>query len=251
MSIENGHQDGHRGKVAVVTGGGSGLGLACARRLAGQGFRVHALGKDLEINLETEPAAAGNDAAFSFTDFDVTDEAAVLAFASRLDGLDVLINAAGIILHDMAEYAPAGFRRVIDVNLNGSQLMAWSLHDHLKARKGCVVNFASMWSTFGSGRNPAYSASKGAVLQLTRSLAVGWAADGIRVNAVAPGWIKTRMSVNAMSDPVRAEPIMRRIPLGQWGEPEDIAAAVSFLVSPEARYVTGAMLPVDGGYSIS
>ncbi len=243
MNVQNGHPTG----VAVVTGGGSGLGLACALRLARQGFRVHALGKDLEADEATLASASG----YSFLDFDVTDEAGVRAFAASLAGVDVLVNAAGIILHDKAEYDPAGFRRVLDVNVNGSQLMACALHPQLKASGGCVVNFASMWSIFGSGRNPAYSASKGAVLQLTRSLAVGWASDGIRVNAVAPGWIRTRMSATAMNDPARAEPILRRIPLGHWGDPEDIAAAVGFLVSPEARYITGAMLPVDGGYSIS
>jgi len=230
-------------RIAVVTGGGTGLGLACAKRLIAQGYTVHALGRDQEEEV--------SDPAFRFQSFDVTDEAAAEAFARDLPGVDALVNAAGIILHDQAEFSPAGFRKVVDVNLNGSQLMASVLHGALKARGGSVVNFASMWSYFGSGRNPAYSASKGAVVQLTRSLAVAWAADGIRVNAVAPGWIKTRMSINAMTDPVRSEPIMRRIPLGIWGEPSDIAAAVWFLLSSEARYVTGTTLPVDGGFSVA
>ena len=230
-------------KTAVVTGGGTGLGLACVKRLVREGYQVHVLGKDTEEDLR--------DPSITFTDFDVTNEAAALDFAASIGEVDTLVNAAGIILHDRREFSTEGFRQVVDVNLHGTQIMASALHANLKARKGSVLNFASMWSVFGSGRNPAYSASKGAVLQLTRSLAVAWAEDGIRVNAVAPGWIKTRMSVNAMSDPVRSEAIMRRVPLGYWGDPEDVAAAAWFLISPEARYITGVMLPIDGGYSIA
>lgn len=234
-------EDGKR--LAVVTGGGTGLGLAAVKRLRREGYRVVALGMDREEVLD-DPGA-------SFVDFDVTDRAAIEAFARSVDGLDALVNAAGIILHDGAEFTPEGFGRVMDVNVNGTQSISVALRQALAARRGSIVNFASMWSLFGSGRNPGYATSKGAVLQLTRSLAVAWAPEGIRVNAVAPGWVRTRMATRAMNDPDRAGPILKRIPLARWGEPEEVASVVSFLLSDEARYVTGVMVPVDGGYGVA
>ena len=227
---------------AIVTGGATGLGLACARKLLEDGFHVLSLGMDEEERIDHPH--------YVHRRFDVTDRKAIADLAHDTQGLDALVNAAGIILHEGREFAGDGFDKVMAVNLGGTQQLCFALHDALVARRGAVVNFASMWSIFGSSRNPAYSASKGAVLQLTRSLAHAWGGS-VRVNAVAPGWIRTRMSQAAMSDPARAEPILKRIPAGDWGEPADVAAAVAFLVSPAARYITGVMLPVDGGYSIA
>jgi len=230
-------------RLAIVTGGATGLGLACSKRLLALGYRVLALGMDSEEEIA--------DPRYQFEQFDVTDSNAIASIAKRFPELDALVNAAGIILHEGKEFTNSGFRKVMDVNVGGSQELAFALSDALKARKGAVVNFASMWSLFGSARNPAYSASKGAVLALTRSLAAAWGGTGVRVNAVAPGWIRTRMSVQAMSDPERAAPILRRIPMGDWGEPDDVAAAVTFLLSSDARYINGVLLPIDGGYSIA
>ena len=151
-------------------------------------------------------------------------------------------------MHEAKEFTPSGFRRVIDVNLVGTQLVTLALRGALSAARGSVVNVASVWSFFGSPRNPAYAASKGAVVQLTRSHAVGFAAEGIRVNAVAPGWIDTRLAAGAISNPERSAAIMARIPLARWGTPADVADVVAFLHSTDARYITGAILPVDGGY---
>ncbi|MBS0532025.1 MAG: SDR family oxidoreductase [Proteobacteria bacterium] len=226
--------------TAIVTGGGTGLGHAVAARLAGDGYKVLALGLDCEVDLPP---------AVEFRRFDVTDDHVAGTLAEEFSELDALVNAAGIILHDNAEFGSDGFRKVMDVNLGGTQRITYALKTALLKRRGAVVNFASLWSVFGSARNPAYSASKGAVLQLTKALAVAWAAEGIRVNAVAPGWIVTRMTASARSIPERNNAIAPRIPIGRWGQPEEIADVVAFLLSHQSRYVTGAMIPVDGGYS--
>lgn len=228
---------------AIVTGGATGLGLGCSKRLLADGFKVLSLGMDQEEIIDHEN--------YQHRVFDVTDQAAVTDLVRQTAELDALVNAAGIILHEGREFTDDGFDKVMQVNLGGTRTLSFGLKSALAARRGAIVNFASMWSIFGSPRNPAYSTSKGAVLQLTRSLAASWGADGIRVNAVAPGWIKTRMSKTAMGDPERAGPILKRIPAGDWGEPEDVGHAVGFLVSPAARYITGVMLPIDGGYSIA
>ncbi|MFT3955723.1 MAG: SDR family oxidoreductase [Piscinibacter sp.] len=229
--------------LAVITGGGTGLGLATGLELRQRGWRVIALG------LDTEPGLDGS--GITFERMDITDESAIAAVAARTPRLKLLANAAGIILHEGREHSVAGFRKVVDVNLHGTQLACVSFRAALAEGHGSVINFASMWSTFGSGRNPGYSASKGAVVSLTRALAVAYAAEGIRVNAIAPGWIDTRMSVNAFSDPERAGPILKRLPAGHWGQPSDVAKAAAFLASDDAGYITGVTLPVDGGYSIA
>lgn len=144
---------------------------------------------------------------------------------------------------------PEGFAEVIDINLNGTQRCCHAAHAALKVAGGCIINTASMLSFFGSGHVPAYSASKGGVAQLTRSLAIAWASDGIRVNALAPGWIATDLTSALTQNSERSAELVGRTPMGRWGEPSDLAGPALFLASPGAQFVTGIVLPVDGGYS--
>jgi NAD(P)-dependent dehydrogenase (short-subunit alcohol dehydrogenase family) len=138
--------------------------------------------------------------------------------------------------------------RVLDVNLTGTMRMCLAAREKLATAQGAVVNTGSMFSFFGAAHAPAYAASKGGVAQLTKSLAAAWAPQGIRVNAVAPGWIATELTRPAVEDQLRSGAILGRTPMARWGEPEDVAGAALFLLSDAARFVTGVVLPVDGGY---
>lgn len=230
-------------KTAIVTGGGTGLGQACVRQFLEDGYKVLSLGLDVEEKIDHPDHEERH--------FDVTDGDAIAALAAEFDGVDALVNAAGAILHDRREFTNDGFAKVMEINFTGAQRLCFALEAQLKARKGAIVNFASMWSIFGSTGNPAYSASKGAIDSFTRALAAAWGPAGVRVNAVAPGWVKTRMAVNAMNNPERAGPILSRIPMARWGEPKEVGAVVAFLVSPAASYINGVTLPIDGGYAIA
>ena len=181
---------------------------------------------------------------------DVSDAQSIDTLIARLDRLDILVNSAGIIRRE-AEYELDKFQQVIDINLTSTMRMCLACKPLLARRGGSIVNSASMLSFFGAGLAPAYSASKGGVAQLTKSLAIAWATDQIRVNAVAPGWIATPLTQRLQDDPVRSAAILARTPLNRWGRPQDLVGAVVFLCSPAANFITGAILPVDGGYLIA
>ncbi len=239
----------HRSQRKIlVTGGSSGIGAAIAQAFATNGDHVIATGVTKE---EVERAQVQSEStAISFQELDVRDGSAVQACIEEIDSLDVLVNCAGVIRRN-AEHEPEVFADVIDINLNGSMRVCTAAREKLKQRKGCIINTASMLSFFGGGLVPGYSASKGGIAQLTKSLAIAYAPDGIRVNAVAPGWIATQLTQALQEDSQRSEAILSRTPLGRWGEPADVAGPVLFLASDAARFVTGVVLPVDGGYLIT
>jgi NAD(P)-dependent dehydrogenase (short-subunit alcohol dehydrogenase family) len=234
----------------LVSGGSSGIGFAIALAFARDGAAVTATGASAaEVTAAAARVGAGAPAP-RFEVLDVRDGAAVSACVAALGPLDVVVNCAGIIRRG-AELEPEAFAAVVDVNLVGTMRVCAAARPGLAERRGNIVNTASMLSFFGGGLVPGYSASKGGVAQLTKSLAIAYAADGIRVNAVAPGWIATPLTQALQDDPARAAPILARTPMGRWGTPEDIAGPVLFLASPAAQFVTGVVLPVDGGYLIA
>ncbi len=230
-----------------ITGGTSGIGAAIARAFAATGASVTATGAtDAEV---AAAQALPVNHRIAFRVLDVRQNAAVQSVLGEFSGLDVLVNCAGIVQRGV-EHDPEVFERTVDINLNGTMRACAAARAGLKARQGCIVNTASMLSFFGSGPTPGYSASKGGVAQLTKSLAIAYAVDGIRVNAVAPGWIATPLTQALQDDAARSAQIVGRTPMGRWGQPEDVADPVLFLASPAARFITGVVLPVDGGYLI-
>ena len=243
-----------KGKRAVVTGGASGIGAATARLFAKQGARVAILDNDLQ-GAETVAAAIrednGNTSAFAC---DVADEVqardAINYAAQFLGGIDTVFNSAGIALRrTVSDTETADWDRIMASNLRGGYLTTKFCLEHFPSAGGSIIHVSSVTGIFGVRSRAAYSASKGALVALTRTMAIDLAARNIRVNCLCPGFVRTPLIKALLADTPRVERLVTMHPLGRLGEPEDIALAALFLASEESRWITGVSLPVDGGFS--
>lgn len=230
-------------RIILVTGGTRGIGEGIARAFARHGDRVIACGLT-----QAECDSFAPHPHITTIPLDVTDQTAIDDVLSTTTRLDALVNCAGIIQRSGKEFEIDAFRLTLEINLVGTMRMCVAAKPLLARTKGTIINTASMLTFQGSPFVPGYSASKGGVGQLTKSLAAAWAADGIRVNAIAPGWIETELTRPLVEDAVRSAPILARTPMARWGNPDDIGGVAVFLASEEARFVTGTIVPIDGGY---
>ena len=245
------------GKIAIVTGGNGGIGLGMARGLARAGAHVVVAGRNTAKSIAAVREIEGLGGQGSAFTVDVADEESVRRMMDdvrdRLGRLDILINNAGInIRKPVHEVTLAEWRLVIDTNLTSTYLCCHAAYPLFKAAgAGKVINIGSMMSIFGASFSPAYGASKGGIVQLTKSAASAWARDNIQVNAVLPGWIDTELTQGARRQvPGLHENVLRRTPAGRWGTIDDMAGVAVFLASAASDFVTGTAIPVDGGYSI-
>jgi NAD(P)-dependent dehydrogenase (short-subunit alcohol dehydrogenase family) len=228
------------GLHVLITGGTGGIGGAFARAFVAKGATA--------TITDVAPPAAELPAGIDFVALDVRDDAGCEALARQIPRLDVLIHCAGRLDRD-AEWRMDGFRDIVDIHLFGAMRLATAFRPHLKARGGSIIHIGSIYSYFGAPHLPAYTAAKTAIVGLTRSLAQAFAEDGIRVNAIAPGWINTQISRRGRENPDFNARVMARLPAKRWADPMELAGTALFLASPAARFVNGATIPVDGGYS--
>jgi NAD(P)-dependent dehydrogenase (short-subunit alcohol dehydrogenase family) len=229
--------------VAVIGGAGD-IGAAISNLFCDLGAKVTATAVDDDAISRTQLRSR---AGITIRPLDVTNDAAVEAFAKEHQRVDALINCAGILARDK-EYEIATFMKVLDVNLTGTFRTCMAFRAALAQSKGSIVNIASMNATLALPRIPAYCASKGGVVMLTKALALSWAGEGIRVNAVAPGYIETSINESGRQDQAHYQRIADRTALKRWGQPGDVAGAVAFLCMPASQYATGTVVAIDGGF---
>jgi 2-deoxy-D-gluconate 3-dehydrogenase len=244
------------GRVAIVTGGNGGIGLGMAKGLASAGAAVVVAARNAEKSRAAVRELEAIGAPALAVGVDVTDEpsveAMVAAAAAWRGRIDILVNNAGINIRKPAQDLSLDeWRRVIDANLTSAFLCSRSAYPHLKrAGGGKIVNIGSMLSIFGASFGPVYGASKGGIVQLTKSLAVTWAPDNIQVNAVLPGWVDTELTQRGRKEiPGLNEKVLAGTPAGRWGRGDDFAGIAVFLSSAASDFLTGAAIPLDGGYS--
>jgi 2-deoxy-D-gluconate 3-dehydrogenase len=243
------------GKVAVVTGGNGGIGLGCAIGLADAGANIAIWARDAVKGASAVAKIQERGVRAKFFYVDVTDrgdiDRAVQETVAEFGGIDILIANAGMNLRKRPEdFSAEEMQRMWATNITSPFECAQAVYEEMKRRGGGkIVTIGSMTSVFGFGISPAYSASKGAIVQLTKSLASAWGENNIQVNCILPGWIETEMTVQTRGIPGVNEQIASRTPAGRWGKPEDMVGATVFLSSRASDYVTGVALPVDGGFS--
>src|SRR5581483_30838 len=245
------------GRVAIVTGGNGGIGLGMARGLGGAGAALAIVGRNAAKSEQAVADLASCGIKAIAVTADVTDRDAVDAMVGRvtreLGRVDILVNNAGINIRkppDLLEHDE--WARVIDTNLTSAFLCSKAVHPAMKSSGGGkIINIGSMMSIFGASFAPAYAASKGGIVQLTKATAVAWATDNIQVNAVLPGWIDTELTQNARQQ-VKGlhESVLSRTPAARWGVADDFAGVAAFLASSASAFVTGTAIPVDGGFSV-
>ena len=234
------------GRTVLVVGGSSGIGNGIAQAFAVRGAEVHVWGT--RSGAGDYAAAEGSDlTGLHYVKLDVADAAAIDRYRPPFSRLNVLVLAQGIVIYKRGEFKTDAFRRVVEVNLVSLMSCADKFHDMLAATKGALIIISSTAAFHATRGNPAYNASKSGAVGLTRSLAQAWAADGIRVNGIAPGLVATKLTTVTTDDPQRLAAALERIPLGRLGAPADIAGAALFLASPLAGYIVGQTLVVDGG----
>jgi 2-dehydro-3-deoxy-D-gluconate 5-dehydrogenase len=246
-----------KGRVAVITGGNGGIGLGMGRGLAEAGAAVVVAARNREKSGRAVDELRGLGAEAEAIEVDVADEGSVNALVTatieRFGRLDILVNNAGMNIRKPVEnLALAEWRQVIDVNLTSAFLASRACYPVMKKQRGGkIINIGSMMSIFGASFAPAYAASKGGMVQLTKAMAAGWATDNIQVNAVLPGWIDTELTQRARQQIEGLhESVERRTPARRWGIEQDMAGVAVFLASSASDFVTGAAITVDGGYSI-
>ncbi len=236
-------KSGHR---VLVVGGAGDIGAAISQAFLDAGCEVVATGIDADA---LESSSLKPQAKLRLATLDVTNDAQIAAFAAELGSLQTLVNCAGILAR-FKEFEVETFQKVIDVNLTGTFRLCTACKPLLVANEegGAIINVASMNAFVALPWIPAYCASKGGVVMLTKSLALAWAAEGIRLNAVAPGYVETQINAEGRKDFAHYERIRSRIPQGRWAQPGDIAGSAVFLASNAAKYITGTVLAVDGGF---
>lgn len=235
-----------KGKTVLVAGASRGIGHALAEGCAAAGGRVHALGRS-----ETPLHFASEDVIYRCCD--ITDERAVWSICADLakqhGSIDVLVNCAGISLDPDPDGKSEAFRKTIEVNLTAAYSLMQAVYPHMKAKGGSMIQITSLASRFGMPDNPGYTAAKGGLASLCRALALDWGKDGIRVNAILPGYIFTDMTRKSHENAEKRDARQRRMILDRWGKPDDLVGAVLFLASQASAYVTGTEIVVDGGWS--